>query len=297
MPYTRYPKINQRKNGASRLIMTPPEALVGRTVVDVYPIARTQKGEGGTQPNKKHIWPQYQQWNRSPGHFILRLEFGLASQMIQDLLSTELGKAVRAARKKAVEDGATDVSNLFVNRTREEMAKRSRPVGDKGEGKGKGKGKKGKTAGQAERAKRRNVFHSWFPGSVLVQSSIIFGQAMLFFLTSQLPQTYLFTWPAPKLLVVLYSRLEPSPCGRWAAGGFSNCSLERQLYQPSFTHLLACFLSSFLTYFLAYLLTFLLSYFLTFLLSYSLTFLLSYLLSYFLSFFALLYLLYLLYLL
>ena len=48
-----------------------------------------------------------QQWHRAPGHFLARLEFGLSSQTIQDLLTTELGKAISTSRKKAIDDGAT----------------------------------------------------------------------------------------------------------------------------------------------------------------------------------------------
>lgn len=88
-----------------------------------------------------------QSWIRAKNHFVLRLEFGLASQTIQDVLAHELGKALLSSRQKAKDDGAgdNDVINVFINRTREEIQKRNRP-GPKGKGKqhkGKGKGRGG----------------------------------------------------------------------------------------------------------------------------------------------------------
>ena len=89
------------------------------------------------------------QWNRTPKHFVARLTFGENALRIQNCLQGPLGQFINRLVKTRREAGNTEISNLFVSKTPEEL-ERKRGKGNKGEGKGKdGKGRgRGRGRGQ-----------------------------------------------------------------------------------------------------------------------------------------------------
>ena len=85
--------------------------------------------------------PNTGQWNRTPKHFVARLTFGENALRIQNCLQGPLGQFINRLVKTRREAGNTEIPNLFVSKTPEEL-ERKRGKGNKGEGKGKdGKGR------------------------------------------------------------------------------------------------------------------------------------------------------------
>lgn len=98
--------------------------------------------------------PSTRAWTREPSHFVLKLRFGLSSLLIQDSLQGKFAAYLAKFIKTRRENGVTDTTNLFINRTQEELDRR-RGKG-KGEEKGKSKGKgKGKGAGRGRGSTQR----------------------------------------------------------------------------------------------------------------------------------------------
>ena len=90
--------------------------------------------------------PTTRSWTRKAGHFILKLRFGIAAMTIQEALQGKIGSTLSKAHKDAREQGLDIGTNLFVNRTMEEM-ERKRQRTDKGKAKGKGAKGRGKGRG------------------------------------------------------------------------------------------------------------------------------------------------------
>lgn len=99
-------------------------------------------------PNKARAdkEPNTRNWTRKPGHFILKLRFGIAAMTIQEALQGKIGSSLSKAHKHAREQGLDIGTNLFVNRAMEEM-ERKRQKTDKGKAKGKGAKGRGKAHG------------------------------------------------------------------------------------------------------------------------------------------------------
>lgn len=98
-------------------------------------------------------------WTRAPGHFLLKLHF--AALVVQEGLKGQVGKALSVAQRAVREAGGQPRTNLFVNRTPQEL--------ENAKGKARmAKGKMGKDrkAKGAEKARKGRVAKATLPSSV-----------------------------------------------------------------------------------------------------------------------------------
>lgn len=84
---------------------------------------------------------------RLEGHFVLKLKFGVQALLVQDSVQGKVGSFLAKFLRTQRENGVADSTNLFLNRTQEEMERR----------KGKGKGDKGKGKGNPAPAARERT--------------------------------------------------------------------------------------------------------------------------------------------